>query len=101
LLTDEQILGIVTRILLTYAAEIFGSLAWMGALAQAWSLPMLIYMNVVDISQTTKWVGWTVLTLIISLPSGMFDISIPYCLYGIEIDSNVLSPCTASGMEFS
>ncbi|KAE8391000.1 major facilitator superfamily domain-containing protein [Aspergillus alliaceus] len=64
-----SVLGIVTRIILTYAAEIFGSLAWMGVLSQAWTLPMLIYMNVVDFSQTKKWIGWTVLTLILSFPS--------------------------------
>ncbi|KAE8339671.1 hypothetical protein BDV24DRAFT_175978 [Aspergillus arachidicola] len=68
-LTNGQVIGIVTRIILTYAAEMLGSLAWMGAVAQAWTLPMLIYMNVVDFSQTKRWVAWTVLTLILSFPS--------------------------------
>ena len=75
LLTNEQVIGIVTRIILTYAAEVLGSLAWMGAVAQAWTLPMLIYMNVVDFSQTKRWVAWTVLTLILSFPSRMFNSS--------------------------
>ncbi|KAB8279453.1 major facilitator superfamily domain-containing protein [Aspergillus minisclerotigenes] len=69
LLTNGQVIGILTRIILTYAAEILGSLAWMGAVAQVWTLPMLIYMNVVDFSQTKRWVAWTVLTLILSFPS--------------------------------
>ncbi|KAB8250433.1 major facilitator superfamily domain-containing protein [Aspergillus flavus] len=64
-----SVIGILTRIILTYAAEILGSLAWMGAVAQVWTLPMLIYMNVVDFSQTKRWVAWTVLTLILSFPS--------------------------------
>ncbi|KAE8352718.1 major facilitator superfamily domain-containing protein [Aspergillus coremiiformis] len=63
------VLGIATRIILTYAAEIFGSLAWMGALSQAWTLPILVFMNVVDFSQTKRWVAWTVLTLILAFPS--------------------------------
>lgn len=61
---------IITRIILTYAGEYFESLSWMGLIAQVWSLPMLIYMNAVDLSQTNKWVVWTVLTLFLSLPSG-------------------------------
>ncbi|RAK72439.1 putative MFS transporter [Aspergillus fijiensis CBS 313.89] len=60
---------IITRIILTYAGEYFESLSWMGLIAQVWSLPMLIYMNAVDLSQTNKWVVWTVLTLFLSLPS--------------------------------
>ncbi|KAE8153848.1 MFS general substrate transporter [Aspergillus avenaceus] len=64
-----NILGIITRLILTYAAEVFGSLAWMGALAQAWTLPMLIYMNVVDFSQTKRWIAWTVVTLLLAFPN--------------------------------
>ncbi|RAL17127.1 putative MFS transporter [Aspergillus homomorphus CBS 101889] len=63
------VFGIVTRIILTYSGEYFESLSWMGVIAQVWSLPMMIYMNTVDLSQTNKWVVWTVLTLFLSLPS--------------------------------
>ncbi|GLA05031.1 hypothetical protein AnigIFM60653_005100 [Aspergillus niger] len=62
-------IGIITRILLTYAGEIFGSLAWMGVLAQLWCLPFLIYMNVVDLSQTNKWIVWSILTLFLGFPN--------------------------------
>ncbi|PYI06852.1 MFS general substrate transporter [Aspergillus sclerotiicarbonarius CBS 121057] len=64
-----SVLGIVTRIALTYAGEIFGSLALMGAVAQVWCLPFVIYMNVVDLNQTNKWIVWTVLTLFLSFPN--------------------------------
>lgn len=69
-LTARQAIGIITRILLTYAGEIFGSLAWMGVLAQLWCLPFLIYMNVVDLSQTNKWIVWSILTLFLGFPNG-------------------------------
>ncbi|KAF7162003.1 hypothetical protein CNMCM5623_007374 [Aspergillus felis] len=62
-------MGAVTRIALVYGAEAFESLAYMGILAQLWMLPMLLYMNAVNFSQTNKWVAWTVLTLILSFPS--------------------------------
>ncbi|PLB35038.1 putative MFS transporter [Aspergillus candidus] len=61
--------AIVTKILLTYTAEALGSLALMGVVAQIWVLPLLIYMNVVDFSQSNKWVAWTILTLLLSHPS--------------------------------
>ena len=69
-LTDFQVIGIITRILLTYAGEIFGSLAWMGVVAQLWCLPFLIYMNVVNLSETNKWIVWSVLTLFLGFPNG-------------------------------
>ncbi|PYH99665.1 MFS general substrate transporter [Aspergillus ellipticus CBS 707.79] len=64
-----NVLNIVTRILITYAGEMFGSLAWMGVLAQIWCLPLIIYMNAVDLSQTNKWIVWTVLTLFQGFPN--------------------------------
>ena len=60
----------MTRIALTYAGEIFGSLALMGVVAQLWCLPFIIYMNVVDLNQTNKWIVWTVLTLFLGFPNG-------------------------------
>ena len=72
-LTSSQLGAIVTKILLTYTAEALGSLAIMGAVAQIWILPLLIYMNVVDFSQSNKWVAWTILTLLLSHPSGTFE----------------------------
>ncbi|KAH2906373.1 hypothetical protein KXV75_007675 [Aspergillus fumigatus] len=62
-------LGAVTRIALVYGAEAFESIAYMGILAQLWMLPMLLYINAVDFTQTNKWVAWTVLTLILSFPN--------------------------------
>lgn len=72
MLTSSQLGAIVTKILLTYTAEALGSLALMGVVAQIWVLPLLIYMNVVDFSQSNKWVAWTILTLLLSHPSGTF-----------------------------
>ncbi|EAU39184.1 conserved hypothetical protein [Aspergillus terreus NIH2624] len=60
---------VVTRIILTYTSEILGTLAWTGAAAQLWLLPMLLYMNIVDFSQATKWTAWTVLTMLLAFPS--------------------------------
>ncbi|KAH8426255.1 putative MFS transporter [Aspergillus melleus] len=64
-----NLVGITTRILLTYSAEYFGSIAVMAILAQVWTLPMLIYINAVDFGQVNRWVAWTVLTLFLSHPS--------------------------------
>ncbi|GAA88574.1 MFS transporter [Aspergillus luchuensis IFO 4308] len=64
-----SVIGIITRILLTYGGEIFGSLAWMGVVAQLWCLPFLIYMNVVDLSEANKWIVWSVLTLFLGFPN--------------------------------
>jgi hypothetical protein len=62
-------MGAVTRVALVYGAEAFESIAYMGILAQLWMLPMLLYINAVNFSQTNKWVAWTVLTLILSFPN--------------------------------
>ena len=67
-----QAMQVVTRIILTYTSEILGTLAWTGAAAQLWLLPMLLYMNIVDFSQATKWTAWTVLTMLLAFPSGRF-----------------------------
>ncbi|KAA8651777.1 hypothetical protein EYZ11_003972 [Aspergillus tanneri] len=64
-----NVMDVILRLVLVYAAETFGSIALMGALAQVWMLPMLLYMIVVDFSQVNKWVAWTILTLFLSHPS--------------------------------
>ncbi|KAL4895867.1 major facilitator superfamily domain-containing protein [Aspergillus ambiguus] len=64
-----NVMQIITRILLTYISEIFETLAWTGAAAQLWFLPMLLYMNIVDFTQTPKWSAWTVLTMFLSYPN--------------------------------
>ncbi|OJJ49947.1 hypothetical protein ASPZODRAFT_59291 [Penicilliopsis zonata CBS 506.65] len=61
-------INLVTRLGITYASEIFNSLAVMCIFAQLWTLPFLIYMNVVDFSNVNKWVAWTVLTLVLGFP---------------------------------
>jgi hypothetical protein len=53
----------------TYAGEIFTQLAIVSMLCQIWVLPFLIYMNVVDITTTNRWVVYIVITLLISKPS--------------------------------
>ncbi|XHG07027.1 hypothetical protein AWENTII_010194 [Aspergillus wentii] len=67
-------LSIVNRIALTYAAEVFQSLALMGMLAQVWMLPMLLYINIVDITQINKWIVWAVITLLLSHPNGEINL---------------------------
>lgn len=55
---------------LTYAAEVFGELTLTSMLGQIWILPFLIYLNVADTANTSRWVIWTVTTLLLSYPNG-------------------------------
>ena len=54
---------------ITYAGEIFSELGLLALAAQLWSLPMLIYMNVVDITKVNKWIVYAVISLIVAHPS--------------------------------
>lgn len=62
-----------TMMAVTYAAEIFGELTLFSLTGQIWALPFLIYLNVVNITHVNKWIIWTVTTLLLSYPSGMYS----------------------------
>ncbi|KAI0148902.1 phthalate transporter [Pestalotiopsis sp. NC0098] len=60
---------IITMLSLTYAAEVFGELTLTSMLGQIWILPFLVYLNVADTASTSRWVIWTVTTLLLSYPN--------------------------------
>ena len=53
----------------TYAGEIFKELAIVSMCCQFWTLPFLIYLNVVDITKVNRWSVYTCITILISKPS--------------------------------
>jgi hypothetical protein len=55
---------------LTYAAEIFNELTLTAMIGQLWALPFLIYIYKVDIKKINKWSAWSVITVLLSYPSG-------------------------------
>ncbi|KAI5863727.1 MFS general substrate transporter [Durotheca rogersii] len=63
------VIHIITMLALSYAAEIFGELTLMSMVGQIWALPFLIYLNVVDMTTTSRWVIWTVTTLLLGYPN--------------------------------
>ena len=62
---------IPTMLILTYLSERFGQLTWAAMFTQFWALPFVIYLYVVDINSINKWVAWVILTVFLSIPSGM------------------------------
>ncbi|KAE8149807.1 major facilitator superfamily domain-containing protein [Aspergillus avenaceus] len=65
----SQVLSITTMLILTYVSEQLGELAFTAMFAQIWALPFLVYLYVVDINRTNKWVAWVIMTLLLSFPS--------------------------------
>lgn len=57
-------------LLVTYIAEIIGELTFTSMIGQIWALPFLIYLNAVNTAQTNRWIMYTVITLLLSYPSG-------------------------------
>ena len=60
---------ILNLILITYVAEILQQLTFTSVVTQLWALPFLIYFNTVDISQTNRWLVWSVTTLLLGYPT--------------------------------
>jgi hypothetical protein len=60
----------VLMMVLTYSSEILGELSLSAMTGQIWALPFLIYIYVVDINTVNKWIAWTIMTLLLSYPSG-------------------------------
>lgn len=57
-------------LLLTYLAEIVGELTFVAQSGQIWALPFLIYLVAVDTRKVSRWIIWTVTTLLLSYPNG-------------------------------
>lgn len=62
-------LNIVTILIVTYVSELWNQRALVAMSSQIWALPFLIYIYLVDITQTNRWIAWTVLTLLLAAPS--------------------------------
>ncbi|KAI1398605.1 MFS general substrate transporter [Hypoxylon fuscum] len=60
---------IFSMLALTFAAEIFGELTLISMVGQIWILPFLIYLNVADTANASRWVIWAVTTLLLGYPS--------------------------------
>ncbi|CAG9942292.1 unnamed protein product [Clonostachys rosea f. rosea IK726] len=69
LTVPPMVLSIVTILGITYLSETLKQRAYVTVISQIWILPFLIYLNVVDITQINKWVGWVILTLLLAYPS--------------------------------
>lgn len=65
----STVLHMITMLILTYLAEIWGELTLTSMLGQIWALPFLIYLYCVDINQINKWAAWGVMTALLCYPS--------------------------------
>lgn len=60
---------------LTYLAEILGELTLLAGFGQVWALPFLIYLNVADTANTSRWVIYAVTTLLLGYPNGKISLT--------------------------
>ncbi|KAI1456226.1 MFS general substrate transporter [Annulohypoxylon moriforme] len=63
------VLHIITMLALTYSAEIFKELTFVAIIGQFWILPFLIYLNVANTANVSRWVIWAVTTLLLAYPN--------------------------------
>ncbi|KAK0715983.1 major facilitator superfamily domain-containing protein [Lasiosphaeris hirsuta] len=63
------VLHIITMLILSYLAEIVKEQTFLSMSGQIWSLPFLIYLNVVDTSKINRWVLYAVTTLLLGYPN--------------------------------
>ncbi|KAK3352882.1 major facilitator superfamily domain-containing protein [Lasiosphaeria hispida] len=63
------VVHIITMLILSYVAEIFNELTLISVTGQIWTLPFLIYLNVVNTSQVNRWVLYAVTTLLLGYPN--------------------------------
>ncbi|KAI0003513.1 MFS general substrate transporter [Xylariaceae sp. FL0662B] len=63
------VIHIITMLANTYAAEIIRELSFVSMVGQIWILPFLIYLIVADTANASRWVIWTVTTLLLGYPS--------------------------------
>ncbi|KAI8163277.1 putative transporter [Colletotrichum sp. SAR 10_70] len=59
----------ITMLAITYLAEVFKELTFIAMSGQIWTLPFLIYLNVVDTTQVNRWVLYTVISLLLIYPN--------------------------------
>ncbi|KAF3803869.1 putative transporter [Colletotrichum gloeosporioides] len=59
----------ITMLAITYLAEVFKELTFIAMSGQFWTLPFLIYLNVVDTTEVNRWVLYTVISLLLIYPN--------------------------------
>jgi hypothetical protein len=94
LVIPSTVLHMITMLLLTYFAEIFGELTLTSAFGQIWALPFLVYIYLVDITKINKWQAFGIMSLLLSYPSGK-----PMPFKYMRIYANTDSPSNPSSME--
>lgn len=60
---------------ITYLAEVFKELTFIAMSGQFWTLPFLIYLNVVDTTEVNRWVLYTVISLLLIYPNGKLHVA--------------------------
>jgi hypothetical protein len=70
LVIPSKVFHVVTMLGLTYVSEIFGELTFTALLGQIWALPFLVFINLVDINDINKWLGWIIMTALLCYPNG-------------------------------
>lgn len=60
----------ITMLLLTYVAEIWGELTLTSAFGQVWALPFLVVLNVININKINKWTAFGIMSGLLAYPSG-------------------------------
>ncbi|KAI1385364.1 MFS general substrate transporter [Hypoxylon trugodes] len=63
------VIHMITMLLTVYAAEIFKNLTFVALIGQVWVLPFLVYLNVADTANASRWVIWLVTTLLLGYPN--------------------------------
>ncbi|KIH92620.1 hypothetical protein SPBR_02601 [Sporothrix brasiliensis 5110] len=63
------VLHIITMMILTYVAEIWNELTLTAMIGQIWAVPFLVYFYVVDTATVSKWVVFTLTTLLLAYPN--------------------------------
>ena len=56
-------------LIVTYLAEVFGNLGTVAMCCQLWAFPFLIYMNISDITSISRWITYTVVTILVGAPT--------------------------------
>jgi drug/metabolite transporter superfamily protein YnfA len=89
LVIPSTVFHMITMLLLTYVAEIWGELTLTAAFGQVWALPFLVYIYVVDITKINKWQAFGIMSLLLSYPSG--EHAPTHITYFLTIDSTSYS----------
>ena len=75
-------LAVVSMLLFVRLAEKYKQILLWAALAQIWSLPVLIWLRVGYDLESSKWTTWALLTLLLAKPmSSSLTFHIPPLIY--------------------